>query len=86
MAAAIKVAQQSHPTIVVKRQTANSWYKKMQSEAVVQANGNGDEVEEPLALASFDRHTASPVSNAKYMLTSEADWEFLQSIIMACDE
>ena len=58
----------------------------MQYEDVVQANGNGDEVEGPLALAYFDHHTASPVSKAKYMITSEADHEFLKFIIKACDK
>jgi hypothetical protein len=52
VAAAIKAVDKSHPMIVVKRQTANSWLKKVQKEAVVKTNNDDSDKK----LASFDRH------------------------------
>lgn len=74
VAAAIKAAAKSHPTIVVKRQTANSWHKKMREEALLKSNDDDSKK----MLAAYDRHQ-SPDKERKGVLTSEADRVFLQS-------
>jgi hypothetical protein len=84
VAAATKAVGKSHPTIVVKRQTANSWLKKLQKEAVAKTNNDDSDQK----LASFDRHAKAKTDliNNKSSLTSNADREFLQSVIKTRDE
>jgi hypothetical protein len=66
---------------VVKRQTANSWLKKIQKDAIAQTNDDdGDK-----KLAAFDRHAVTN-TNHKSSLTTKADRDFLQSVIKARDE
>jgi hypothetical protein len=81
---AIKAAQITHPTIIVKRQTALSCLSKLQDTASSQNNDNmmGK------IPSQFDRD-ANPLEsveiNGRIGLTSFGDREFLQTIIIARD-
>ena len=84
VSSAIKAVEQSHPTIKVPRQTALSWLKKIQEDARKKANKDDADM-----LAAFDRD-ADPTaelldSNRARSLTTPADREFLQSIMVAHD-
>jgi hypothetical protein len=81
VSAAIKAVGKSHPTIVLKRQTANSWLKKMQKEAVSKTNDDDSDNK----LTSFDCHVKTD-PKYKSSLTSNADREFLQPVIKTQDE
>ena len=83
--AAIKAAQAVYPTIVIKRQSVNNWLKKMKKDAAKQANKD----DTAKALAQFDRDADGKEltdQNNQVSLTSAADREFLQSVIISRDQ
>lgn len=79
---AIKVAAALH------WQTANSWLKKLQRETSTNANKDDPSTANKDGLgAAFDRSEAgNDQANKKWGLLSEADQEFLQSMIKARNE
>jgi hypothetical protein len=81
--AALKAVESTHPTIKVPRQTALSWLKKIQESC---NKANKDDAAD--TLAAFDRDavpTAMLDLNRKGSLTTLADREFLQSVMIARD-
>ena len=56
VSAAIKHVATIHPTIPLKRQTVNSWHKKMREESLSQTNKDDDS---KALLEAFDRHALS---------------------------
>jgi hypothetical protein len=82
--AAIAAAATSYPLIAIKRQTANSWHKKMNEDAL--ASANGDVASADTSLAAFDRHATAKDGRGNTALTSEEDRQFLQSIIKSRDD
>jgi hypothetical protein len=83
VAAALKAVESTHPTIKVPRQTALSWLKKIQESC---NKANKDDAAD--TLAAFDRDaipTALLHLNRKGCLTTLADREFLQSVMIARD-
>ena len=84
VAAAIKAVAPLYPTILLKRQTVNSWLKKMKNDSISEMNGD----DKHKTLVEYDRHVATDVDDhkPKGVLTSSADREFLQSVIKARDD
>ena len=81
---AIKTAQITHPTIIVKRQTALSWLHKLQDAASSQNNDNM--MDKTLSQFDRDANPLEPVEiNGRIGLTSFGDQEFLQTISIARD-
>jgi hypothetical protein len=80
---AIMHVQKTYTTVPLKRQTMNSWHRKMREQAL--SNTNNDDRD--TSLEAFDRHHSPANEKPKGgSITSKGDQEFLQSVLKSRDE